>query len=791
MKRILVPILILATIVGCSTDNNPPKTGTLWGEIQNASFEKVSSSEVKEWVADLGNHVGFHIYDHLAKNGDKSITIHSTQPKSGRWYTKVNVKPWSVYEFSGWIKTDQLVTDGGDGAGFNMGAHNRQFEHLTEPVFLSGDNDWREISYQFNTGNQDCVVIECLFNRGGRASGQVWFDDLKLQLLKTETLAPEIKIDVAEEKEVMQDYVYGQFIEHLGRCIYGGIWAEVLEDRKFFYEPNHRESPWKVVPQEALMIDQTHSFVGDITPILTTTTDQMVVLMQDGLGIRESTSYSGRIVLKAMDIHEVRVTLKWGTEDNEKDIVSIITPGNEYKTYELLFEETEDCSSASLMIEPIGTGKLWIGTVSIMPDDNIEGFREDVLGLLQELNSPVYRWPGGNFVSGYDWKDGIGDPDRRPPRKNPAWTGVEHNDVGMHEFIRFCELLETEPYIAVNAGLGGTEEARKQVEYCNGSSDTPMGKWRSQNGSEGAWKVKWWSVGNEMYGGWQLGYMSTEKFVQKHNDFAKAMRSVDQDIILVAVGDLGKWDEMMLTHCSDHMDYISEHFYRQDWHGGGLMTHIQQIPEAIRQKAVGHRKYREEIAGLAEKDIRICLDEWNYWYGPHIYGELGTRYFMRDALGVAAGINEFSRQSDMIYMANYAQTVNVIGAIKATTTDAVMASTGQALTMYRKYFGSIPVTLSGDNRPLDIAATITKDRTYLTVSLVNLGWDSHGVPLEFEGPDQFSEVEVITLSAASDMAYNVPGQAETVTISEPEIIGFNGSLEIKPVEARIYRFKLK
>ena len=162
-------------------------------------------------------------------------------------------------------------------------------------------------------------------------------------------------------------------------------------------------------------------------------------------------------------------------------------------------------------------GRLWIGTASLMPDDHIDGFRADVLALLRGLKAPVYRWPGGNFVSGYDWHDGIGERDKRPPRRNPAWTGVESNDVGIHEFMRLCELLDTEPYIAVNAGLGGgKKEAADEVEYCNGTEDTPMGKWRKQNGQAKPWKVKWWSVGNEMFGDWQLGFMSTEAFCEKN-----------------------------------------------------------------------------------------------------------------------------------------------------------------------------------------------------------------------------------------------------------------------------------
>ncbi|MCK5820980.1 MAG: hypothetical protein KAH17_03795, partial [Bacteroidales bacterium] len=751
----------------------------------------VVSSEVNDWIADKENHVGIHMFDHIAQHGGKSITIYSKQPKSGRWHTKVNVKPWSVYKFTGWIKTENLVPEQGVGAGFHMNAYGTEFELITEAEYFSGDSDWTEVSFQFETGDQDCVVLECLFNRGGKASGQVWFDNLSLEVLSSENPSPSISIDLQQEQEIMQDYVYGQFIEHLGRCIYGGIWAEMLEDRKFYYAPNERLSPWTTEGvKESLLINRTNSFVGDLTPGLKSSGQEEIKLIQSGLGIHENMSYSGRIVLKSEGLTEVGITLIWGQEESQKSTFIIKNIPDHYTTFPISFNSSSFCENASLIIEPKGKGIIWIGTISLMPDDNIDGFRKDVLSLLKELNSPIYRWPGGNFVSGYDWKDGVGDPDQRPPRKNPAWTGVEHNDVGIHEFMRFCELLDTEPYIAVNAGLGGAEEARKQVEYCNGDSSTKTGKWRMSNGHTEPWNVKWWCIGNEMYGGWQLGFMSTQDFVKKHNAFAEAMRSVDQDINLVAVGDLGQWDEMILTNCSDNMEYISEHFYRQDWHGGGLMTHINQIPKAIKQKADGHRKYREEIPGLDEKDIRICLDEWNYWYGPHIYGELGTRYYLRDGLGVAAGINEFSRQSDMIYMANYAQTVNVIGAIKATTTHSVMAATGKALTMYRKYFGNIPLELSGETRPLDIAATITKDRKYLTVSIVNLSWESQLIPIKFEGSEKFKKVEIITLAGASDMAYNVPKQKESVWVTEPKIVEFNGKLRINPVEARIFRFAL-
>ena len=195
----------------------------------------------------------------------------------------------------------------------------------------------------------------------------------------------------------------------------------------------------------------------------------------------------------------------------------------EYTRHAFEFLAAESTDRASLTVAVTGS-PCYIGTVSLMPADNVHGMRADTLKLLQELNSPVYRWPGGNFVSGYDWQDGIGDRDRRPPRKNPAWTGVEHNDFGFDEFMTFCRLLDTEPYIAVNSGLGQVDSAREELQYANGSAETPMGALRAKNGHAEPYRVQWWSIGNEMYGGWQLGHMPLENYVQKHNEFAKAMR---------------------------------------------------------------------------------------------------------------------------------------------------------------------------------------------------------------------------------------------------------------------------
>lgn len=790
--RHIIFICLVATIplfIGACKSNkegNQPLSGLNWGEIQNSSAENVQSTIVSGWTPQQDRESAMHFYSSEAYDGTKSLTIQSEKPAYGLWSTKVNVKPWSKYKFSGWIKTEDIQNSNGRGAGFSFGVMSVDYKgHI-------GTNDWIEVSTVFETGNNDSFVLECFFNRGGKGTGKVWFDNMDLELISTDDFSTAIVIDAANEKEPMPEYIYGQFIEHMGKCIYGGIWAEMLDDRKFWYAPGETMSPWKIEGDKAqVQLEKHNSYTGEQTPILVSNSISSISLKQVGLGLKEGVKYSGRAVLKSSgNIKGVNISLL----DEKGEVIDEMVISNLKDTYQkhpISFNSGLFTHNASLQITPNGSGKVWIGTISLMPDDNIEGFRADVIELLKGLRSPVYRWPGGNFVSGYDWKDGIGNRDQRPPRKNPAWTGVEHNDVGIHEFMILCELLDTEPFIAVNAGLAEAEEARKQVEYCNGGIDTPMGKWRGENGRSEPWNVKWWSVGNEMYGDWQLGHMSTDSFVGKHAEFANAMRSVDSDIKLVAVGDPGKWNEMMLSNNSDNMDLISEHFYRQDWHGGGLMSHVKQIPEAIADRAELHRKYRTEIPELKDKDIRIAMDEWNYWYGPHVYGELGTRYYLRDALGIAAGINEFSKNSDIIFMANYAQTVNVIGCIKTNTTHSVYASTGLALKMFRDHFGTIPLHISGETRPFDVAATLTADKKTLVVSIVNPTWETQRFDLDIDNAEIGSDVELYTLTGPDDMSFNVPGREESVVISGPEFQKVSNSYEVKPFSSSLFRFTIK
>jgi len=623
------------------------------------------------------------------------------------------------------------------------------------------------------------------------------------------TAAAQIRVDTSRTGAPISKYIYGQFVEHLGRSIYGGLWAEMLEDRKFFFLVRDRyapwgttsdpywgsgpydylaASPWKVIgPPGTVAMDTDHAFTGIHSPLVTIPADGTPVgISQEGLALRQGTAYDGRIVLKGGP--GARVSVRIVQDDGSTRELALGAPGADYAARPLHFVASRSSASARLEIVGSGTGTFEIGAVSLMPADNLGGWRTDVVALLRQLDAPIYRWPGGNFVSGYNWRDGIGDRDRRPPRQNPAWHGVESNDVGLHEFMDLMRLVGAEPYIALNTGLGTVQEVADEVQYCNGSGDTPMGKLRAANGHPEPFGVRWWAVGNEMYGEWQLGHMPIDEYVKKHNAVVDAIRAVDPRAGVVAVGAVGPWDQGMLRGGQDHMDLISEHIYRKEL--VDVDAHTRQLADDIDRVARAHRGYRDSIAGLADRGIRIAMDEWNYWYGPYVYGELGVQYHLKDALGVARALHAFFRNSDLFFMANYAQTVNVIGAIKTSKTDSTMDATGLALALYRAHFGTRPVAVSGDTKGMDVSAALADDGSALTVALVNARPAAVRLDLLVDGHRPAGPATAWTLTGPDPMAGNVPGKPPTVVVREGASPTGTASLEVAGYSISLFRFPL-
>jgi len=754
--------------------------------IQNSSFEEMEGDLPAGWkVAVWQKEARFQV-DQVAHSGTKSVGISSVNGGDASWTTIAMVKPYSKYRLSGWIKTQDVKAIDGKGALLNL--HN--FQPLQTNA-LTGTQDWTRVELIFDTGGNDAVQVNCLLGGWGKAAGTAWFDDIELECLASKSLKPRVAADVSKTLPPISKYIYSQFIEHLGRCIYQGIWAEILEDRKFFYPVGSENSPWRIIGEASkVRMNPILAYVEVHTPEIRLKGDEEAGgIYQENLAVILGKDYVGRIVLAGdPGAAPVQVSLIWGPGTNDRQVVTISDLKPDYQTFPLSFKAGATSETARLEILSRGSEAFRVGTVSIMPADNIDGFRPEVLNLLKELNAPVYRWPGGNFVSGYNWKDGIGERDRRPPRKNPAWQGIEHNDVGIHEFMNLCRLIGAEPYITVNSGQGNETLAAEEVEYVNAAADTLMGKWRAENGHPDPWGCKYWSIGNEMYGDWQLGHMPLADYKKKHNRFAQAMRAKDPNIKLVAVGSAGDWSEGMLSECADSMDLISEHFYCGE--GPGLLSHVSQIPNEVRRIAEAHRNYRKTIPALKGKDIRIALDEWNYWYGPDRYGEIGVRYFLKDALGVACGLHEYFRQSDIIFMANYAQTVNVIGAIKTTKTAAEFDTTGLVLKLYRNQFGILPVKVTGTPEPLDVAVAWKEGKKSLTVSVVNPTKTEQALFISLKGMSLPKSAKLWRIAGKDEMEYNEPGKEPAVKIQEFEHAPFSTKLKLPPLSISLFELKI-
>jgi len=314
------------------------------------------------------------------------------------------------------------------------------------------------------------------------------------------------------------------------------------------------------------------------------------------------------------------------------------------------------------------------------PSADESGFRTDVIALVKELNVPIVRYPGGNFVSGYKWEDGVGPKAQRPKRLELAWFALEDNAVGLNEFADWAKAANTEVMMAINLGTRGMQEAMDLVEYCNHPSGTYWSDLRISHGYAAPHKIKTWCLGNEMDGPWQIGYKKPMEYARLANETAKVMRWVDKDIELVACGSSGKgmstfgtWEDTVLTECYDNVDFLSLHSYYSNADGDtqSFLSRGLDMDAFIRQVAAIARGVKGRLG--KKKDIYLSFDEWNVWYhdwfkpekdrwvhGKHLCEDI---YTVEDAVLVGGLLITLLQNADTVKMACLAQLVNVIGAI--------------------------------------------------------------------------------------------------------------------------------
>ena len=313
------------------------------------------------------------------------------------------------------------------------------------------------------------------------------------------------------------------------------------------------------------------------------------------------------------------------------------------------------------------------------------GFRQDVLALVRELNPSILRYPGGNFVSGYDWEDGVGPVAERPRRLDLAWKSTETNAFGTNEFIDWCREARIEPMLAVNLGTRGGDAARRLVEYCNHPGGTALSDLRREHGWEAPHDVRFWCLGNEMDGPWQMEAKTAAEYGRIATEAAKMMKWVDPGIELAACGSssrtmatFGAWEDTVLEHCFDHVEYISLHTYLNDFRGEtaaflaspDLMDSFIDEVVAIADAVAARRR--------SSKRIMLSFDEWNVWYRTRRGGRteegwpvappiLEEHYTMKDALVFGGACISLLNHADRVRVAFLAQLVNAIAPILTET----------------------------------------------------------------------------------------------------------------------------
>ena len=333
--------------------------------------------------------------------------------------------------------------------------------------------------------------------------------------------------------------------------------------------------------------------------------------------------------------------------------------------------------------------------------------RGDVIELARALKIPVVRYPGGNFVSAYNWEDGVGPRDKRPTRLDLAWHTSESNAVGVHEFADWCAAVGSEMMLAINLGSRGLDEARNFVEYVNGPTGSHWGDLRKANGRAEPFGVKHWCLGNEMDGPWQVGHKTAHEYGRLANEVAKTLRAFDPALQLIVCGsshsDMAtypEWERVVLEHCYDAVDYISLHMYfaNREKNTAEFLALNPKLDAYIGAVAATIEFVR--AMKRSNKRIAISFDEWNVWYHsnaqdkeilsgakgwPHAPPLLEDVYNFEDVLQVGCILNTFIRRSDVVKIACIAQLVNVIAPIMTEPKGAAWRQT----IYYPYYFASI------------------------------------------------------------------------------------------------------
>lgn len=444
---------------------------------------------------------------------------------------------------------------------------------------------------------------------------------------------------------------------------------------------------------------------------------------------------------------------------------------------------------------------IYVGEDSEIP--NIDGFRTDVVEAFKELHVPVLRWPGGCFADTYHWKDGIGPREERPSIVNVFWGGVtEDNSFGTHEFLNFCELIGTEPYLSINVGTGTVQEAVEWVEYVTSDNESPMTALRRKNGRDKPWSVKYWGIGNENWG--CGGDMAPDYYANIFRNYSSYIRGEDfQKVICGPAGNDTQWTETILLGLKgkNHLAQgISLHYYTLptgDWSDKGSSTDFgEDMWFATLHKTMFIEKYINQHLAIMDKydpegKIKLIVDEWGTWYDklPGTKdGFLQQQNTLRDALVAGINLNIFNNHADRISMANIAQIVNVLQSVILTKgAEMVKTPTYHVFKMYKVHQDAnlIDIDLKTENYEFKeesipaLTASASEKNGVVSITITNADPNTV-IPLDLQLEKDFKLATGKILTGKKITDYNHFSEKEKVFISNFTIGKIkNGELQLK------------
>ena len=591
---------------------------------------------------------------------------------------------------------------------------------------------------------------------------------------------------------------FGHNLEHTRSCVWRGLSAQVVRNRKFTGLPHRRgtASQWHGIGQAACwyVVQEPWGHKGTGGEPYTATFDgeapraagfrQRIECVRPGMacGIGQSgipltggRGYEGRVALRSDRELTVRIAVP-GTFECQRRV----EPGGWHEV-EFRFEACEDTGDATLAITFEEPGNLYVGMVSLLPEGHFHGLRRDVVELLREIAVPLLRWPGGNFAGDYRWQDGLLPRDRRAPLPSPHFTqphtaGFDNHEIGTDEYIALCRELGAEPFITINMSTQGPEDAAAWVEYCNGAADTTWGRRRAERGHPEPYAVTHWTLGNEMGYTHMAGTDTAGEYVKAAAECARAMRAVDPSLVLTASSawHYDWYRDVLLAEVGDFQN-ISHHTYDcpvRTFVGEEALGEFRQLAAAPDVAFHGTCLVdgRQGEGPLTMRDMRqlidqrpgnrppvgIAFDEWNVWYSWYrrpgvsegIYAALMLNLFCRDArrLGMRLGA--------------YFEPVNE-GAILVGLRGAHLTPVGQAVKLFRPHHGGQLIEVAPATADeVDIAASVDAGGGCVTITLVNPSpCDEHAVEVSVRGAVVDGPARGVLLSAANFL----PGSQFTET----------------------------